>query len=362
VRCYAYQLPSEVYQELESQILQQLREGDRDQLRHLLGEHDLRVELLSGEWRVLFAALPDYFQHIDLRARMARMAVSPSELAEFVSVLRDEQRQWQWQSISFGLAELTDALPVGVDLVGLVFMEESDDWQWTEPVSELVAMRPEVFELLEPHLRALLEIGDHAAAARLAEDHSESCVEFSPEQWRLLLRHTQERVPELLSVFAGRLATPADYTIFLEALGQVADPRFQPSLDAWLRVHSRVAQYALYFRDAGLERREFEGSGLLRISGLSQTGRTEPQAIVPDGPRQAAVVRSGEPGRPIEAPSEVDTDPRMIADGSRMAGRGTGSSPGRRSGGDSTSKDDQRTVPMSVDEIERAIRRGRGDE
>lgn len=352
MRCYAYQLPSEVYQELESQILQQLREGDRDQLRHLLGEHDLRVELLSGEWRVLFAALPEFFQHVDLRSRMARMAVSPAELAEFVNLLRDPQCQTKWQPISFGLAELADALPADTDLVGLVFMEESDDWLWSEPVSELVAMRPEVFELLEPHLRALLEVGDHAALARLAEDHSESCVEFSPEQWKLLLRHTQERVPELLSVFATRLATPADCTMILEALGQVADPRFQPSLDAWLRVHSRVAQYALYFRDAGLERREFEGSGLLRLSNLGQTGRTEPQSIVPEGPRQAPLVRPPEPGRPIAPPSEVDTNPRLVSDGSEAQSQPSGEE----------GRDDQRTVPMSVDEIERAIRRGRGDE
>lgn len=346
MRCYAYQLPSEVYQELEPQILPQLREGDRDQLRHLLGEHDLRVELLSGEWRVLFAALSDYYQHIDLRDRMARMAVSPGELAEFVGFLRDEERQRAWQPISFGLAELTDALPVGVDLVGLVFMEESDDWLWNEPVSELVAMRPEVFELLEPHLRALMEVGDYAALARLAEDHSESCVEFSAEQWKVLMRHTQERVPELLSVYATRLSTPADYTSILEGLGQVADPRFQPSLDAWLRVHSRVAQYALYFRDAGLERREFEGSGLLRISQLSQTGRTEPQGIIPEGPRQAPLLRSPRQGRPIEPPSEVDTNPRL----------------GEAESTDEGSRAEQRTVPMSTDEIERAIRRGRGED
>jgi len=268
VRCRAYQLPSEAYRELETQILQQLREGDRDQLRHLLGDHDLEVELLSGEWRVLFAALADYYQEVDLSRRIARMAVSPDELAEFVEFLRNEDRQRAWGPISFGLAELTDALPARCDLVGVVFTEESDDWLWAEPVSELVAIRPEVFALLEPHLRALMEAGDFAALARLAEDHAEGCVEFSPHQWGLLLEHSAERVPELLSIFQQRLSTPADYTTILEALGHVADPRFQPSLDAWLRVHSGTAQYALYFRDAKLERREIEGSGLIRLSDL----------------------------------------------------------------------------------------------
>ena len=268
MRCRAFQLPSEVYREIETQILQQLREGDRDQLRHLLSDHDLEVELLSGEWRVLFAALPDYYQEIDVGKRIARMAISPDELSEFVDFLRDEERQEAWRPISFGLAELTDALPVGVDLVGVVIIEEEDDWLWAEPMHELVSIRPEVFALLEPHLRSLMKAGDFAALARLAGDHAEGSVELSPHQWNVLLEHSRERVPELLSVYKQRLSVPADYTSILEGLAQVADPRFQPSLDAWLRVHSSMAQYALYFRDAGLERRELEGSGLIRLQDL----------------------------------------------------------------------------------------------
>lgn len=292
VRCRAYQLPSEVYREIETQILQQLREGDRDQLRHLLGDHDLEVELLSGEWRVLFAALADYFQEVDHRRRIARMAVSPDELSEFVEFLRDPQRQEAWRCISFGLAELTDALPVDCDLVGVVFTEESDDWLWAEPVSELVAIRPEVFALIEPHLRALMDAGDFAALARLAEDHCEGCVEFSTHQWSVLMQHSAERVPELLSVYDQRLSVPDDYTSILEALGHVADPRFQPSLDAWLRVHSGTAQYALYFRDANLERREIEGSGLIRLSELGiEEAVTQRMPAVSGGPVQAEVVR-----------------------------------------------------------------------
>jgi hypothetical protein len=60
VRARAYQIPSEVYRELEAQVLEQLRDGDLSQLKHLLGDHDLEVELLSGEWRVLMADLDDY--------------------------------------------------------------------------------------------------------------------------------------------------------------------------------------------------------------------------------------------------------------------------------------------------------------
>ena len=138
---------------------------------------------------------------------------------------------------------------------------------WEEPVYELIAIRPEVFALLEEQLRHQLATGDYRAMARLALDHSEGSVEFSPEQWRVLIRHAQERVPELLTVVDERLSSPVDYTQIREALSLVADPRYQPSLDAWLRVHAASAQYALYFRDASLERRELEGSGLYPLDG-----------------------------------------------------------------------------------------------
>ena len=195
------------------------------------------------------------------------MVVSPDELEEFVDGLRDATRQARWAPISFGLAELTDALPAGTDLVAVIFLEEDDDWLWEAPVYELIAIRPEVFALLEDHLRRQLGTGDYRAMARLALDHSEGSVEFSPEQWRLLIRHAQERVPELLMVMDERLSSPVDYTQIREALSLVADPRYQPSLDAWLRVHAASAQYALYFRDASLERRELEGSGLYPLDG-----------------------------------------------------------------------------------------------
>lgn len=303
MRVHAYQLPKEAYEELESQILQQLREGDHDQLRHLVGDHDLDIELLSGEWRLLFDALEEHhYQVVDLERRLARMAVSPAELADFVRFLRDPERQEQQLPVTFGLAELTDALPAECDLVGVVFIEETDDWLWAPPVNELVAIRPEVYELVEPHLRALLNAQDFAAAARLAEDHSEGCVEFSSEQWRVLNRHSAERVPELLSIYDARLSMPVDYTSILEGLAQVADPRFQPSLDAWIRVHSRAAQYSLYFRDATLERQEFDGSGLIRIDNPKHT-QPLPNILPSPVPPKARVVAPAEtdPGETIPA-------------------------------------------------------------
>jgi hypothetical protein len=314
VRCRAYQLPREIYDELEPQILEQLRDGDLLQLRHLVGEHDLEIEMLSGEWRVLMRELEDYYQVIDLKTRLARMVVSPAELSDFVRALRDPDRRGRWRSISFGIAELADALPADTDLVGLVMLEESDDWLWAEPVSEIVAWRPEVFALLEPHIRSLMDIEDYRALARLAEDHAEGCVEFSPEQWRVLMRHSQERVPELLSVYETKLSLPVDYTHVREALSLVADPRFQPSLDAWLRVHAAGAQYALYFRDASLERREFEGSGLIR---LPNTRTTQKMTRVPP-PNEI-------PPMPTAAPIEIEpyeggqTVPMKIAERDRAA-------------------------------------------
>ena len=290
-------LPAEAYAELEAQILENLRDGDLQQLGHLLSDADLTVDLLSGEWRVLMAELEDHYQVIDPRKRVARMVVSPAELEEFVEALRDPERQERWRPISFGLAELTDALPAGTDLEAVVFTEEDDDWLWQEPVYELVAIRPDVFELLEVHIRAAMAIGDWRAMARFAEDHAEGAVEFSPEQWRVLMRHSAERVPELMSIYKQKLSTPADYTSIREALSLVADPRYQPSLDAWLRVHAEVAQYALYFRDASLERREVEGSGLFRLAGGHKTAKMK---RIPGPGEEPPLADPGEPDAEAE--------------------------------------------------------------
>lgn len=256
MRCHAYQLPSEVYRELEAQILEALASADLEQLGYLLDEHDLKIELLSGEWPVLFEATQDIsYQVVDLPERRARMAVSPDELADFVDILRDPERQVDWAPISFGLAELVDALPVGRALVGLVIVEEDDDWCWTESTHELIALRPEVYALIEPHMRKLIAAGDHSALARLAEDHSEGAIEFSDEKWFALGRAIADTTPELMPVIESVLSPPGVYTTIRESLSLVADPRTQPSLDAWLRVHSDGHQYGLMFRDI---RREVE--------------------------------------------------------------------------------------------------------
>lgn len=252
MRCRAYQLPSEIYREIEPQLLEQLRDGDRDQLLYLLGDHDLEVELLSGEWRVLFAELSDYFQFVDVAERRARMAVSPDELEEFVEFLR-EKAPSDWEVLRFGISELADALPVGMDLVGVVFIEEDDNWLWTEHPYEIQAIRPEVYDLIAPHIQTLIDAGDHAALARLCGDHCEGAVEFSDRRWQLLHDDAQKIVPELVGVMEGIIAPPADYTVIRELISLVSNPRHQPSLDAWLRVHADAARYSFYFRDVGKE-------------------------------------------------------------------------------------------------------------
>jgi hypothetical protein len=239
-----------VYRELEAQILEGLASASLEQLGFLLGDHDLEIELLSGEWRVLFEASEDLsYQIVDLQERRTRMAVSPDELADFVELLRDPERQRAWTPISFGLAELVDALPRGMDLVGLVVVEEDDDWLWSESTHEIIAIRPEVYTLLEPHMRRLIEAGDFAALARLCGDHCEGAIEFSNERWFALGQAIVDQAPELIPVVESMLSPPAVYTNVREALSAVADPRTQPSLDAWLRVHATGHEYGLYFRD-----------------------------------------------------------------------------------------------------------------
>lgn len=254
VRCHAYHLESEVYRDLEAQILEQLRDGDRQALMYLLAEAEADYELLSGEWRVLFKAASDFYQAVDNKERTARMAISPDEIDDFADLIHEPRLTKAWEPISFGLSSLRHAFPVGEATGGIVFLEESDDWMWTEHPYELMAMRPEVYELLKPHIRALVIAKDYAALARMVADHCEGSIEFSDERWDTLRSQAEERVPELATIMSGVLTTPEDYTQIREAIALVADPQFQPSLDAWIRVHADHAQYALFFRDVNRER------------------------------------------------------------------------------------------------------------
>lgn len=252
MRARAYLLPAEVYSDLEAQILEQIREADRDRLSFLVDEHDLEVELLSGEWRLLLSVASDYFQAVSLPDRRARLAVSPEELEDFAKLMA--RHLPAWAPIAFGLTDLYDAMPKGAAVEGLVLLEEPDDWMWTEKSYEMHAIRPEVWTLLEQPMRALVAAGDHAALARLCSDHAEGTVEFSEQRWATLLDMAHQRMPELFATMAEVLVPPALYSTVREGLSQIADPQFQPSLDAWLRTHADAHQYALYFRDLRRER------------------------------------------------------------------------------------------------------------
>ena len=252
MRARAFLIPAEVYSDLEAQILEQIREVDRERLAFLVSEHDLEDELLSGEWRTLLAAASDYFQNVSLPDRRARLAVAPEELEDFGRLVASHLPAWA--PISFGLSDLYDAMPKGAPVEGLVMMEEPDDWLWTEKSYELHAIRPEVWALLEQPMRALVSAGDHAALARLCSDHAEGTIEFSEHRWATLLDMAHEQMPELFRAMADVLVPPSLYSSVREGLSRIADPQFQPSLDAWLRTHADTHDYALYFRDLRRER------------------------------------------------------------------------------------------------------------
>lgn len=254
VRVHAYHLEEGLYRDLEAQILELISDGDRQTLVYLLSEADAQIELLSGEWPVLFAEASDFFQRVDLDERIARMAVSPDGIDDFIDLIHEPRLAKAWEPISFGMTSLRHRFTDGVGQGGLVFVEESDDWMWVENPFEMMAIRPEVHELLKPHIRKYAVAKDYSALARMVADHCEGAVEFSPERWEKLRSMAAEKVPELSTVIDGMLTTPADYYSIREAIALVADPADQPSLDAWLRVHADSAQYALFFRDTHRER------------------------------------------------------------------------------------------------------------
>ena len=176
------------------------------------------------------------------------------EVEDFVDLLHEPRFMKAWEPISFGMSSLRHRFADGQGHGGLVFVEDSDDWMWVEHPFEMMALRPEVYELLKPHIRQMAVAKDYSALARMVADHCEGAVEFSSERWEKFKTMAEDKVPELSAVIDGMLTTPADYYSIREAIALVADPAFQPSLDAWLRVHADSAQYALFFRDTQRER------------------------------------------------------------------------------------------------------------
>lgn len=248
MRCHAFILEAEDYQDMEVQLLEQLKSAERQTLEYLLSDSIDQIELLSGEARVLFGA-GDFMQHTDLPERRMRMAVAPDEMGEFVGLWSGEQHEERLAPISFNLPRLRAGL-ANADQVGLVLLEETEDWMWVEHPNEIIAVRDDAWQVLAPHLQALLQAGEHALLARLAADHSESAVEFTGARWTKFLEQLQHAAPEMLNVVQHSLSHPSDYVSIRELLALVAEPSVQPSLDAWLRVTEAREACGLYFRDA----------------------------------------------------------------------------------------------------------------
>lgn len=252
MRCHAYLIRSERYLDLEEPLQELLATTSRDRLLDLIGRDYRRIELLSGEWRVLFSqarVAEAYRPVINDRGRMARMLAAPDQLAPLVNTLWQGEIHDRWRAITFGLTHLTVALPLASGLIGAVFLEEPDTWVGAEASHEILAIHPEVFALIGPHIRRLADQGDFTMIARLAADHCESAVEFSADKWLGLREQSLARAPALVKYIDGFMTTPDVYEHVVSAMRQMLDAHMQPSLDSWLRVHADRARYALVFRD-----------------------------------------------------------------------------------------------------------------
>ncbi len=252
LRCHAYLVRSERYLEIEDVLMQRLAGASRGELLELIGKDFFRIELLSGEWRVLFtqARVTDSYGPVASDSmRVARLMAAPDQLAPLVNTLWMHELHDKWRSITFGLQHLTYALPLASGLIGAIFVEEDDHWVSNESSHEILAIRPEVFALLSPFIHKLVDRGDFTMLARLVADHCESSIEFTADRWLGLREQSQARAPELVKMIDGHLTTPEGYDKALAAMKRMLDAHLQPSLDAWLRVHAEQSRYALVFRD-----------------------------------------------------------------------------------------------------------------
>jgi len=253
LRCHAYLIRSERYLDIEEVLLHQLATASREQVLDLIGRDFRRVELLSGEWRLLFSqprVHEAYRPTIGTsQRRVARMMAAPDQLAPLVNTLWMHEIRDRWRAITFGLQHLTCALPLASGLVGAVFVEEPDLWLSAEPTHEILAIHPDVFALIGTQIRKLAEDGDWAQLARLVADHCDSSVEFTSDKWLGLREQSAIKAPALVRYMDGYLTPPELHDSVVAAMRQMLDAHAQPSLDAWLRVHADRAHYALVFRD-----------------------------------------------------------------------------------------------------------------
>ncbi|MCB9567127.1 MAG: hypothetical protein H6710_07950 [Myxococcales bacterium] len=256
MRSHAYLIRSERFYDLEDRLQGMLPGAPRDQILALIGQQHVidRIELMSGEWRLLFSINSGYQPVVGGPKRFARMMVAPDMLQSLAAGLWKNELHDRWRPIAYGLSTLTYALPLASGLVGVVLLEEDEEWLFQAPINELSAIHPDVWRLLEPHYRQLLQAEDYLGLARLATDHADSVVEFTTSRWLNLRQVCQARAPEVHAAFERKLVPPGEYDGIIKGLAGVIDPQEQPSLDSWLRVHATRGHYGLYFRDIRLER------------------------------------------------------------------------------------------------------------
>ncbi len=232
--------------------MQKLAHSSRAELLELIGRDFIRIELLSGEWRLLFTqprVTDNYMPVASDSMRISRLMAAPDQLAPLVNTLWMHELRDEWRTITYGLQRLTYALPLASGLIGAVFLEESDEWLANQKNHEILAIHPDVYSLLSPFLEKLVDRRDFTMLGRLATDHCESALEFDVERWQSLREQSQERAPELVKMIDANLIPPSGHQKVIEAIKRMLNAQQQPSLDAWLRVHAERAHYALVFRE-----------------------------------------------------------------------------------------------------------------
>lgn len=254
LRCHAYLVRSERYLEVEPNLLEGLGTAPRKHLLELFGNAYVKLELLSGEWRLLFEQSDAYQPLVNHQLRMARMAVAPDKLSTLVNTLWRHETHDIWKPIAHGLTNLTYALPLASGLIGVFFVEEEDEWLFYEPCYEMMAIRPDVYRLIEPFMRDLIARQDFTTLARLAADHANSAVEFTASSWIELREDSRKQAPEVVEYIDQMLISPDESKHAINGIKRMLNPQRQPSLDAWLRVHGDKDPQGLVFRDIRNER------------------------------------------------------------------------------------------------------------
>lgn len=248
VRCVAHVLPADFYDQMEAHLVSGLRHFDRATMTDLVSIGQRCIELLSGEWRRLFAVSTEYRKVVDPQQRRARMLVPPESNPEFVELLHSITKGAVSSPLVLGAVKLLRILEAE-GAQGVLILEEEASWEREPNPATIIALRPKVFRDLLEDIQELQSQGELQLLRRLFSDHCDAEIEFSPEGWNKLRGDARIQAPELIDAFNANFSAPEDFTIMRELLGTVGSAEAQPSLDAWLRVHADSQQYALLFHD-----------------------------------------------------------------------------------------------------------------